>query len=44
MTINAEQQSRLDALSQLLIEENTIHNLTRITDPQEIQLKHFADS
>ncbi len=44
MPINAEQQARLDSLSRLLSEENAIHNLTRITDPQEIQLKHFADS
>jgi len=31
-------------LSELLRQQNQTHNLTRITDPKEIQQRHFADS
>jgi 16S rRNA (guanine527-N7)-methyltransferase len=31
-------------LTDLLVEENKIHNLTRITDPPQIRLRHILDS
>ena len=51
--LNAEKQfSSLDSgriekferLSELLRQENQVHNLTRIIDPDEIRLRHFCDS
>lgn len=33
-----------EALAELLIAENKIHNLTRITEPQQIRVRHFLDS
>ena len=39
-----EQLSRFDRLSDLLVEQNKIMNLTAITDPDGIAVKHFADS
>lgn len=39
-----EHAERFSILSDLLIEENKIHNLTRITDPSQIRLRHFLDS
>jgi 16S rRNA (guanine527-N7)-methyltransferase len=35
---------RFSILTDLLLEENEIHNLTRITDPPQIRLRHFLDS
>ncbi len=35
---------KFDTLAQLLIEQNKTMNLTAITDPDEVVIKHFADS
>ena len=35
---------RFDLLAELLIEQNKVMNLTAITDPDEIVIKHFIDS
>lgn len=42
--INDEQLKRFDMLSDLLVEQNKTMNLTAITDPDGIAVKHFADS
>ncbi len=44
ITINDEQLSRFEKLSELLVEQNKTMNLTAITDPDGIAVKHFADS
>ena len=44
ITITDEQISRFDMLSELLVEQNKTMNLTAITDPDGIAVKHFADS
>lgn len=44
ISINDEQLSRFDLLSELLVEQNKTMNLTAITDPDGIAVKHFADS
>lgn len=38
------QQNKFNQLSDLLRKENQTHNLTRITDPKEIEQRHFTDS
>ena len=38
------QKNKFNQLSDLLRKENQTHNLTRITEPKEIQQRHFADS
>jgi len=38
------QKNKFNQLSDLLRKENQTHNLTRITDPEEIEQRHFADS
>jgi 16S rRNA (guanine527-N7)-methyltransferase len=40
----AEHQQAFDALAELLAEENKHTNLTRITDPQQVRIRHFLDS
>lgn len=42
--LNDEALNRFDTLAQLLIEQNKTMNLTAITDPDEVVIKHFADS
>lgn len=42
--LNDEQISRFNTLSELLVEQNKTMNLTAITDPDGIAVKHFADS
>lgn len=42
--ITEDQATKLDQLSDLLRKENETHNLTRITDPEEIKQRHFLDS
>lgn len=37
-------KSRFDQFAQMLIEANQTHNLTRITDPSHIPIRHFLDS
>lgn len=44
IALTDEQLSRFDKLSDLLIEQNKTMNLTAITDPDGIAVKHFADS
>lgn len=44
ISINDEQLSRFELLSELLVEQNKTMNLTAITDPDGIAVKHFADS
>ncbi|MDR1620421.1 MAG: 16S rRNA (guanine(527)-N(7))-methyltransferase RsmG [Clostridiales bacterium] len=41
---DADAARRLTAYSQMLLTANTHMNLTAITDPEEIVLKHFVDS
>lgn len=42
--LNDEALDRFDLLAELLIEQNKTMNLTAITDPDEVVIKHFADS
>ena len=44
ISLTDEQISRFDKLSDLLVEQNKTMNLTAITDPDGIAVKHFADS
>lgn len=44
ITLTDEQLKRFDLLSELLVEQNKTMNLTAITDPDGIAIKHFADS
>ena len=44
ISISDEQLKRFDLLSDLLVEQNKTMNLTAITDPDGIAVKHFADS
>jgi len=39
-----QHQQAFDALSNLLIEENKHTNLTRITEPNQIRIRHYLDS
>jgi 16S rRNA (guanine527-N7)-methyltransferase len=39
-----QHQQAFDTLAQLLIEENKHTNLTRITEPNQIRIRHFLDS
>lgn len=42
--LDDEALERFDRLAYLLIEQNKTMNLTAITDPDEVVIKHFADS
>ena len=44
ISINDEQLKRFEQLSEMLVEQNKTMNLTAITDPDGIAVKHFADS
>ena len=44
ITLTDEQLSLFEKLSELLVEQNKTMNLTAITDPDGIAVKHFADS
>ena len=44
VSLTDEQLSRFEKLSDLLVEQNKTMNLTAITDPDGIAVKHFADS
>lgn len=44
ITLNEDQLDRFDAFTSLLLEWNQRLNLTRITDPGEIAVKHYLDS
>ncbi|MBO5410541.1 MAG: 16S rRNA (guanine(527)-N(7))-methyltransferase RsmG [Clostridia bacterium] len=42
--LSDEAVGRFDMLAQLLIEQNKVMNLTAITEPDEVVIKHFIDS
>jgi len=42
--LSDRQKQQFERFSEMLRQENEIHNLTRITDPQQIMIKHFLDS
>lgn len=44
ITLSKEQTEKLDSYAQLLVNYNEKVNLTAITDPDGIVMKHFADS
>ncbi|MDD2393767.1 MAG: 16S rRNA (guanine(527)-N(7))-methyltransferase RsmG [Eubacteriales bacterium] len=44
ISLSDEQRKLFDIYERFLLEYNSIINLTRITDHEEIALKHFADS
>lgn len=44
ISVTDEQLGRFEKLSELLVEQNKTMNLTAITDPDGIAVKHFADS
>lgn len=44
ITLDEDQLDRFDAFTGLLLEWNQRLNLTRITDPEEIAVKHYLDS
>ncbi len=44
ISLTDEQLSLFEKLSELLVEQNKTMNLTAITDPDGIAVKHFADS
>ena len=44
IVLNDNQMQAFYSFMNLLIEKNKVMNLTRITDPKEIVLKHFVDS
>ncbi len=43
-TVRADESGKFARFSGLLLEENERTNLTSITDPREIDIKHFCDS
>ena len=44
ISLTDEQTERFEKLAELLVEQNKTMNLTAITDPDGIAVKHFADS
>lgn len=44
ITLTAEQYRKLDVYAQMLVEWNEKMNLTAITSPEEIEIRHFLDS
>lgn len=43
ITLTDRQLEQLDKYAELLVEWNEVMNLTAITEPQEIEIKHFLD-
>lgn len=43
IVLSEHQLKQLDRYAELLVEWNEVMNLTAITDPQEIEVKHFLD-
>ena len=43
LTLDEAAVERFDAFASLLVEWNEKMNLTAITEPQEIEIKHFLD-
>lgn len=44
LSVSEEMLARFEKLAELLIEQNKTMNLTAITDPDGVAVKHFADS
>lgn len=44
LSVSSQQLDRFGKLAELLVEQNKTMNLTAITDPDGIAVKHFADS
>lgn len=44
LTLTAAQEEKFARLLELLLERNKVMNLTAITDPVEVAIKHFLDS
>lgn len=44
VNLTAEQAEKLDIYAEMLVERNKICNLTAITEPEEIMVRHFLDS
>ena len=44
LTLTDEQLSRLDAFAEMMLEYNSHTNITRITGPEDIAVKHILDS
>ncbi|MDY6016135.1 MAG: 16S rRNA (guanine(527)-N(7))-methyltransferase RsmG [Oscillospiraceae bacterium] len=44
LSVSSQQLDRFEKLAELLVEQNKKMNLTAITDPDGIAVKHFADS
>ena len=44
ISINNDMENKFDIYLKMLIEWNKKMNLTAITDPREITIKHFLDS
>lgn len=44
LSVSSQQLDRFEKLAELLVEQNKTMNLTSITDPDGIAVKHFADS
>ncbi|MEB3187454.1 MAG: 16S rRNA (guanine(527)-N(7))-methyltransferase RsmG [bacterium] len=44
LALGPETVDRMRRFAALLLEANATHNLTRITDPRELVIKHFLDS
>lgn len=44
ISLDGDAFSRLDTFAEMLIETNKSFNLTAITEPDEVTVKHFADS
>ncbi|MBQ4109936.1 MAG: 16S rRNA (guanine(527)-N(7))-methyltransferase RsmG [Clostridia bacterium] len=44
LTLSCEQQKQFEVFTEMLIEKNKVMNLTAITEPDEIIIKHYLDS
>ncbi len=44
ISLSDEMLDRFDTYAEFLVETNKVQNLTRITEPDEIVIKHFVDS
>lgn len=44
ITLNSDQFALFSDYHRLLIDESSVQNVTRVTDPQEIWVRHFLDS
>ncbi len=44
ISVDPDSIERMKRFAALLLEANAVHNLTRITDPRDLVIKHFLDS